>query len=190
MEGSLQRSGKRSVRKGNGLSQKEDWMATMKHSLPGSSLRRIFSFPVFLAAVLAAGAFGATTWKDAPIPAGKIFVEGDTWWHTAVGERILSTHLWPTTDPYSFTVHGNPWMANEWLGEVVMAIAVRWGGLQGLAALLVLLAIAVALLIYYYAWLRSGNAKAAAVATALVLPLAAATFTLRPQMLGSVFLLV
>src|ERR1017187_8989990 len=26
-----------------------------------------------------------------------------TWWHIAVGQRILDTHTWPTSDPYSFT---------------------------------------------------------------------------------------
>ncbi len=88
-------------------------------------LRKPFSFPVFLGAVLSAGAMAVTVWEGAPIVGGKMFVEGDTWWHLKVGEQILSTHVWPTHDVYSITVHGSPWIAYEWLGDVVMATALH-----------------------------------------------------------------
>ncbi len=153
-------------------------------------LRKAFSFPAFIGAMVSVAAVAATVWRKSPIIAGKLFVEGDTWWHLAVGERILSTHTWPTADPYSFTMRGAPWIAYEWLGEVVMAIADRLGGLQGLAALLVLLAITLALLIYYYAWLRSGNPLAAGAATVLVMPVVGASLTMRPQVIGFIFLTV
>ncbi len=153
-------------------------------------LRKAFSFPIFLAAVLSAGAMAVTVWEDAPIVGGKMFVEGDTWWHLKVGEQILSTHAWPTHDIYSFTVHGSPWIAYEWLGDVVMAVAHRLAGLQGLAALLVLLSIVYVLLQYYYAWLVTRHYLGAAVAAALLLPVEAASFTLRPQFIGFIFLLI
>jgi hypothetical protein len=156
----------------------------------GRALAKIFSFPLFLAVAVAAGGAALTIWENAPIIAGRLFVEGDTWWHTAVGERILSTRTWPTTDLYSFTVHGSPWIAYEWLGEVVMAVAARLGGIQGLAVLLVLLAILIALLTYAYAWLRSGSAQAAALATLLALLVAPSSFTMRPQLLGYSLLLI
>ena len=153
-------------------------------------LRKVFSFPAFIAAVLAAGAYAVTASDEAPMIAGKLFCEGDTWWHIAVGQRILSTSTWPTTDIYSFTIHGTPWISSEWLGEVVMAIAARLGGLHGLAVLLVALSITFVLLTYYYAWLRSRNPLASGVAAALVTPVAAACFTMRPQLLGYTFLLI
>ena len=118
------------------------------------------------------------------------WLEGDTWWHLAVGNQILKTHTWPTHDPYSFTVKGSPWIAYEWLGEVVIALAWRLGGLQALMILLTLLGFGVLLLLYYYAYLRSGNSKAAFVACALLLPLASLSITLRPQLLGYVFLVM
>src|ERR1700683_3659091 len=43
-------------------------------------------------------------------------VDPDLWWHIKVGEGILATHHWPTTDAYSFTVAGQPWVSYEWLG--------------------------------------------------------------------------
>lgn len=153
-------------------------------------LRGVSSFPAFIGAMVSCAAVAATVWGKSPIIAGKLFVEGDTWWHLVVGERILSTHAWPTADPYSFTMRGAPWIAYEWLGEVVMAIADRLAGLQGLAALLVLLAITLGLLIYYYAWLRSGSPLAAGAATVLVMPVAGASLTMRPQVIGFIFLTV
>ena len=114
----------------------------------------------------------------------------DTWWHLAIGERILAERTLPTADPYSFTVSGNDWMAYEWLGEVVMASAARWGGLPGLIALLIALSGMLLLLLYYYAYLRSGNVKAAFIACAVLLPAAAISFNLRPQLFGYAFLLI
>ncbi len=144
-------------------------------------LRNAFSFPVFLGALLVAGGF---------VVARSSLADPDTWWHIQVGDTILRTGAWPTTDPYSFTVSGTPWMAYEWLGEVAMAAAARLGGLRAPTVLLVALVGTFLLLLYYYAALRSGKSKAAFVACALVLPVAAAFFTLRPQLLGYNFLLI
>src|SRR5713101_5106025 len=110
-------------------------------------LRRIFSFPVYLGALLVAGGF---------VGARSNLADPDTWWHLKVGEQILRTHAWPTADSYSFAVFGTPWMAYEWLGEVIMASAARLGGLRA----------------------------------PTVLPVASPFFTLRPQLLGYIFLLV
>jgi hypothetical protein len=144
-------------------------------------LRRVFSFPVYLGALLVAGGF---------VGARSNLADPDTWWHLKVGEQILRTHAWPTADSYSFTVFGIPWMAYEWLGEVIMASAARLGGLRAPTVLLVALVGTLLVLLYYYAALRSGKSKAAFVACALVLPVASAFFTLRPQLLGYIFLLV
>jgi hypothetical protein len=154
-------------------------------------LRRLFSFPVFIGAMVALAAAAVTTlWDPGPVIAGRVVVEGDTWWHLAVGQRILSTHTWPSMDTYSFTMHGAPWIAYEWLGEVVMAVAARMDGIRGLAILLVLLAMTFSVLIYYYAWLRSRNVLASGFAAIAVLQVAAPVIGMRPQMLGYVFLVL
>ena len=154
----------------------------------GAVLRRFFSFPVLLGALLFAGVFAGTYADD--IAGARLFIEGDTWWHVATGQRILTTHTWPTSDPFSFTVSGQSWMAYEWLGEVAMALATRWGGLAGMAALLLGLGSAIMLLLYYYCYLRSGSWKAAFIGCALLLPLTSGFFTLRPQLMGYVLLVV
>ncbi len=159
-------------------------------------LRKTFSFPVFLGALVVAGAFlnlHARLDNDLSLPAGHwhvAFVEGDTFWHIVAGQRILDTHTWPTKNFYSFTAPNSQWLDYQWLGEVMMAAAYRAGGPRGLMALLAALTSAILLLLYYYAYLRSGNVKAALAVCAVVWPLVGLCFTLRPQLLGYVFLLI
>jgi hypothetical protein len=141
----------------------------------------LFSFPALLALLLVGAVFRGS---------GVYFVEGDTWWHIQVGADILRTHTWPTTDSYSFTAHGNEWIAYEWLGEVAMALAERLGGVTGLMVLLVGLGSALLLLLYYYSSLRCGNPKAAFVACLLMWPFVVVFLRLRPQLFGYIFLLI
>ncbi|HVB55828.1 MAG TPA: hypothetical protein VNE63_05255 [Candidatus Acidoferrales bacterium] len=144
-------------------------------------LRWAFSFPAMLASLLVGAVFAA----------GRTFhVDPDLWWHIKAGETILATHHWPTTDPYSFTVAGQPWLAYEWLGEVLLGAVSRVGGVLGLDLLLIVLGSAIVLALYAFATLRTGNSKAGFVASALLLVLATASFTLRPQMLGYLFLIL
>jgi hypothetical protein len=55
-----------------------------------------------------------------------------TFWHTVVGERILSTGSLIRADPFSFTRAGTPWISRQWLCEVAMALIHRIAGLDGL----------------------------------------------------------
>src|SRR5271155_540657 len=101
--------------------------------------RRVCSFPARLGALLVGAVFVA----------GRTFsVDPDLWWHIRVGQEILATRHWPNTDPYSFTAAGQPWMAYEWLGEVLLGGVARVAGLPGLEALLLILASAVILALY------------------------------------------
>jgi hypothetical protein len=45
--------------------------------------------------------------------------DGDFWWHLKTGEYIIRTGLIPTTDPFSFTNYGKPWVAHEWMSEAI-----------------------------------------------------------------------
>ncbi len=61
----------------------------------------------------------------------------DTHWHITVGNWILAHGAVPTTDSYSFTFPGQPWIAKEWLSQVLLALAFDiggWGGVSALAA--------------------------------------------------------
>ena len=128
---------------------------------------------------------------------GRVFYEGrgfivdpDVWWHIKVGQDLLRSHHWPTTDPYSFTALGTPWIAYEWLGEIVLALVYRAGGVVGLLVMLLVLGSIIILSLCWLANVRSGSFKAGFVSALMLASLAFASFTLRPQMFGYLFLIL
>src|SRR6266436_9052094 len=98
------------------------------------ALKWAVSFPAMLGVFLIGRVFCA---------AREFVVDPDVWWHIKVGQDLLRTHHWPTTDPYSFTAFGTPWLAYEWLGDVAIGFVGKFG-LQALEALLILLGGAIA----------------------------------------------
>ena len=144
-------------------------------------LKKCFSFPAFLGAILVAANFGIDH---------SLRLDPDTWWHLKYGDMILNTGHWPTVDTWSFTVHGMPRVAYEWGGDVLTALAYRMGGLRGMDVLLIILTSILTLLVYYFAWLRCRNSYAAFFSTFALLPMAALCFTLRPQLIGYIFLIL
>ena len=144
-------------------------------------LQRLFSFPAAMGALLVGAVFSSSRYFR---------VDPDLWWHIKVGSSILATRRWPSTDIYSFTVSGQPWLAYEWLGDVLSAAVYSVAGLQGLEALLIILGSAVILALYAFTSIRSANPKAGFVASAILFCLADLSFSLRPQMLGYFFLIL
>lgn len=65
--------------------------------------------------------------------AKSIFNDGDTGWHLAAGDWIIGHRAIPHSDVFSFTLRGHPWVAHEWLAELIMAAAFRSAGWSGLA---------------------------------------------------------
>ncbi len=61
--------------------------------------------------------------------------DGDTYWHIAAGDWMLAHHAVPLVDPFSFTFAGRPWVAHEWLSELLMALAYRLGNWPGVLML-------------------------------------------------------
>ena len=64
-----------------------------------------------------------------------ILNDGDTYLHIAAGFWILRHHAVPATDPFSYTFAGAPWVAHEWLSEVIMAVAYQLGDWSGVLIL-------------------------------------------------------
>src|SRR5215472_17194261 len=63
--------------------------------------------------------------------------DSDTYWHIAAGQWMLSHHALLRAAVFSYTAANLPWHAQEWLAEIVMALAWRagWGGIHLLFAL-------------------------------------------------------
>ena len=61
-----------------------------------------------------------------------LFRDPGIFWHTVVGQRILSSGTMIRTDPFSFTFAGEPWFSRHWICECAMALVHQMGGLDGL----------------------------------------------------------
>ena len=146
-----------------------------------AGLKWAFSFPAMLAVCL----IGRTFYEGR-----NFFVDPDLWWHIKVGQDLLRTHHFPTTDPYSWTVAGHPWIAYEWLGEIAFALVYRAGGVMALSTFLVALSSIIMLSLYWLTTVRSGNSKAGFVSAVILCSLAFGSFTARPQMFGYLFLIL
>lgn len=75
---------------------------------------------------------------------GGVFGDPDPFYHVAVGRWIIAHGAVPRADPFSFSLPGAPWVAHEWLVELMFARlhdAFGWGGLLFAAAALFGLAI-------------------------------------------------
>lgn len=72
----------------------------------------------------------------------------DLWWHLATGEFIVQHNSVPHTDPFSFTRSGEPWVAHEWLTEVLLYELERGAGFGGLIVLFAAITCAAFFLLY------------------------------------------
>src|SRR5262245_21798014 len=60
----------------------------------------------------------------------RLFRDPGTFWHIAVGDRILSTGQLIHSDPFSFTCAGQPWIAQWWLADCCLALIHRIDGMD------------------------------------------------------------
>src|SRR5882757_8097144 len=63
--------------------------------------------------------------------------DGDTYWHIRAGEWMIAQGAVLRGDIFSYTVAGAPWHTQEWLAEILMALAWRagWPGIHLLFAM-------------------------------------------------------
>jgi hypothetical protein len=65
----------------------------------------------------------------------RLLNDPDSYSHIAVGRWIIAHGAVPAIDPFSFSMHGAPWIAFEWLSEVIYAAMHALAGWAGVAAL-------------------------------------------------------
>ncbi len=54
-------------------------------------------------------------------------IDPDVWWHIRAGEQVLQTGTVASVDTWSLTAAGLPWTSQDWLSNVLMALAYRLG---------------------------------------------------------------
>lgn len=62
----------------------------------------------------------------------------DTFLHIAIGDWVRSHGVVPLTDPFSYPMAGEPWIAHEWLAGLIMSYAYTLGGWYGVCVLAVM----------------------------------------------------
>ncbi len=125
------------------------------------------------------------------VMATREIADPDFWWHLRAGQVIFETASVPHVDIFSFTRAGQPWVAHEWLSELLIYLIFRFGSYPAL----ILTFSFIISLSFVLVWARcQGKPYVAAFALLLAAFATAPTWGVRPQMLTllltSVFLLL
>jgi hypothetical protein len=109
--------------------------------------------------------------------------------HLATGRLILDSGSVPSTDPYTFTAQGEPWVVQSWLVSVLFAAIEELVGPAGIRLVVGGIAAAVVAI----AWMLTSSAQSIFARVALiglVLAVAAQTWAERPFLVGLLLLAI
>jgi len=112
--------------------------------------------------------------------APSLLQDPDSWWHLRSGLDMLANRSFPTVDAYSHTFEGQPWIAKEWLGQILLALAYSAAGWNGVVTLIIA---TIALTTFLMAWFLSEWLKpiVAIALTLVAIQLINPIFTSRPN---------
>ncbi len=117
------------------------------------------------------------------------FRDSDAGWHIRTGEMILRTASLPHTDPYSFSRAGQPWLAWEWLSDVLAGAVHQSFGLTGVAMFYGLAIAAGVWLWFRLNWDVGGNFLLACALASPMLSTCNLHWLARPHVISWVFFL-
>jgi hypothetical protein len=112
-----------------------------------------------------------------------LLADPDTHWHIAIGNWILETGWVPTVDSHSHTFLGQPWIAKEWLSQLLLALAYDAGG-WGAVAVLCAASIGLAFALLLRLLLRDIRLLPAALFTIAAIVMTAPHLLARPHVLA------
>jgi hypothetical protein len=144
-------------------------------------LKKVFCFPVMISGLLLVLAL---------LTVRSRFDDPDMWWHLKTGEIIWTTHTIPINDIFSYTTNHHAYVAHEWLAQVLIYGAYRFGGYPGLMLWLWLFTSAVLIAGYVLCSFYSGNAKVAFLGALTIWLFATIGLAIRPQMVGYLLLII
>ena len=110
----------------------------------------------------------------------------DLAYHLRLGESILASGAIPKTDSFTFTAFGSPWLNQQWLAQVGLHSAHRFGGFGALIVLRALLVAAIAATLFGTCRSRGAGARTSALVTMGGCVMALPYLALRPQLFGAV----
>ena len=111
--------------------------------------------------------------------------DSDSFWQIKIGQWILDHRAMPTTDFYSFTRTGAPWISTSWLSQVALAFShAQWGWAGPVILTAAAVAIAVAILVHLLEAHVEAPRAVLFVMLALALPLSIHHVLARPHILA------
>ena len=114
----------------------------------------------------------------------------DYFWHERTGRLIAETGQVPTVDTFSFTWHGHPWTAHEWLSELLIHHLSSAGGALVTSIFFGLVTAATFVLLAVVLHRRGVGMLAVVLTTALGAYVTMSYATVRPQAISWLFLAI
>ncbi len=108
----------------------------------------------------------------------------DLAYHLRAGGELLDTGRIATTDTWTFTVAGQPWLNQQWGAQAILAAVFRIGGWTGLVVLRAALAGAISALVFVACRRQGIDQRRAAWLALAAFGLSAVAMALRPQLFG------
>jgi hypothetical protein len=136
--------------------------------------------PFAIFATTVAGLFGILT-------VARGLVDSDYYWHVTAG-RLVAERGIMSTDPFSYTWGGQPWVMHEWLGELLIHWLVGIAGVGVATFVFGVISISGPLIVAWTLRRMGTPMLPLALATALVVYLYASYATIRPQAISWLFL--
>ncbi|WP_274432732.1 hypothetical protein [Alicyclobacillus sp. ALC3] len=160
----------------SGPNKRSVWRTLTAHDPDGPWWHRLLTIQTL---VLCIWLVGFAVYVISPIS------DPDTPWHLATGRYILSHHTIPTTDPFSWSMRGHPWVTQEWLFEVMLAWLVNH--FQYAGAWLLLVGVETITVFFMYATgvrVSGGNRIVAAITSVLGVFAGLVFWVIRPQIIS------
>lgn len=108
----------------------------------------------------------------------------DTGMHIRAGDYILETLSIPKTDIFSHTMLGQPWIAHEWLSEVLFSLIHRIAGLKGLVVTTALVISATFMVLFRLLLARQVSLLLAVMMTILAADTSSIHWLVRPHVIS------
>ena len=119
----------------------------------------------------------------------KLLGDAGTGWHIRTGQLILATHAIPRADPFSSQVN-KPWIAWEWLYDVIVGWLDQWAGLNGVVWFTAVVIATVFAALFRLVTRRGTSFLVALLLTLLALSASTIHFLARPHVLSWLFTLI
>src|SRR4051812_11606443 len=110
----------------------------------------------------------------------------DLAYQVRAGNEMLASRALPTVDTWTFTIPGTPWVDQQWLAQVALAVGHAVGGWELLAVMRAGLVVAAVALMLATAVARGATPRTAAILALAGFSVAVPALALRPQLFGIV----